>query len=263
MMTNNKHNVEKQRQLEDRLDEKLFEIMEMVSKPEKFGITLDGRVIDVYPHVFLDSLYCIKKVEYKPFKYLLEQELPQELFKRYEQLLKDTKQVNHKVYKDSTSRKNYVKVSPEMSQRIVELYQQGVTRQEICYEVGVSRSAVNSHIKKQLGSQKVKPPEHNEADIQDWAEFKELGFTFAEIAEGYDVTESTINYHTKRIGAKNKSAGRPSKYPPKMVDEWNTLKDSGAIGKVYNVPKGTIKHYVAKYRENRTINSKAQYKEVK
>ncbi|XQY90616.1 hypothetical protein ACNRWW_13895 [Metabacillus sp. HB246100] len=147
MSKKTKHDADKQRALEDRMDAKLWDVMEQVSKPEKFGVTLEGKIVDIYPHVILDSLYFIKKVVYKPYRYSLEQELPDELLKRYHQLLIDTKQVNPKqfVSKENTSKK-YVKVTPEMSQRIVELYQQGVTRQEICYQVGVSRSAVNSHI---------------------------------------------------------------------------------------------------------------------
>lgn len=267
MCRTTKQDIEKQRQLEDRLDAKLWEIMEQVSKHEKFGVTPEGKIVDIFPHVILDSLYCIKKVLYKPYKYSLEQELPNELLKRYHQLLIDTKQVNPKQFVTKVKEKTYKRVTHEDIATIVKMYQEGVTRQQISYEVGVSRSTVNKYINQELGSQKVEHLEHNEADIQDWAEYRELGYTYAEIAEGYDVTESTINYHTKRIGAENKSAGRPSKYPLEMVDEWNILKDSGAtysaIGKVYNVPKDIIKNYVAKYRESRTINSKAHYKEVK
>lgn len=253
---------EKQIRIENELDNLLFEVMEAVQSPEKWSIdAITGAMREVYPHPVLDSWHRVKKVAYKPFKYDMEAQLHEALLERYHQLQKDINQADPNNYiKKKEDRKSYVKVTPEMAEQIVQLYQDGVTRLDIALELGLSKSAVNTHIKKALGSQKKEPVKHPEQDIQDWAEFYELGFTYSEIAQAYEVTESTVNYHSKRIGAENKSAGRASKYPKELIAEWNTLKDSGAtyeaIAEVYKVPKANVKYHVTRYRQDRTVNPK-------
>lgn len=139
-----------------------------------------------------------------------------------------------------------------MANEIVELYLQGVKRQDIAYRIGVSKPTVNRYILRELGSQKTDTTEHSEQDIQDWKEFRSLGFPYAEIAEAYKATESTVHYHVNKV-RENKSAGRPSIHNPEVVAEWLKVKAEGAtyqkIADKHDVNPNTVKYQVTKAKE--------------
>ena len=62
------------------LDKKLFAVLDVLNKPTKWGFSVEGSIITVYPHPVLSNDYKVKAVEYKPYKSF---EIPEVLLDRY------------------------------------------------------------------------------------------------------------------------------------------------------------------------------------
>jgi len=139
-------------QREDRLDNILFECLEIMKRPEKWAIDRQGNFVNVYPHpIVYREAHKIEGVEYLPHK---SYKLPAVLLERlvyWEDLTKgETKVKGKRGYKQQTgSRKPYTRVTPAMVTEIVTLRGQGLSLSLIGEQVGVSEYTVNRYLKAQ------------------------------------------------------------------------------------------------------------------
>ncbi|MFN7251500.1 MAG: hypothetical protein ACK4M9_11995 [Anaerobacillus sp.] len=240
---------------EDMNDNKLWSIMEAVEQPTKWKVDLRHNIIEVYPHPVLDAEGRVMDIVYKSFKYNLRTDITNyEVAERYLQLKEDIKQGNvDKYYSGKVQpKRRQNKVTEDMVKTIIELYLKGVTRLDISYKLGVSKTTVNNYIVKELGNQKTDTVAPATQVLEDWKELRSQGLSFADIASKYNVTASTVHYHTNKV-RQTKVAGRPRKYTPEIVVKWVEMKSTGAtyreIAEKHQVAPTTVKYHITKVKE--------------
>jgi hypothetical protein len=79
--------------IEEVLDDKLFNILEVLRKPIKWSIDKDGNIIEIFPHPVLNKQNEVIGIEYKKERAYL---LPDELFDRYCSLQDDIEREDKK-----------------------------------------------------------------------------------------------------------------------------------------------------------------------
>ncbi|MBM7691147.1 hypothetical protein JOC77_000552 [Peribacillus deserti] len=128
------------RQREDRLDNILFECLEIMKMPEKWAIDRQGNFNIVYPHPMVKrEANRIEGIQYLPHK---SYNLPIVLLERLLYWEEITKGIALK-----GNRKPYTKVTPNMVAEIVKLREQGLTMGKIAKQVGVSEHSVRHYLR--------------------------------------------------------------------------------------------------------------------
>jgi hypothetical protein len=134
-----KAEAEKVKQYEDRLDNVLFECMEIMKRPEKWAIDRQGNFTIVYPHPIVNrEANRIEGVKYLPHKSYYLPDVLLERQRYWEDLIKGTK------VKDG-ERKPYTKVTPAMVAEILRLIDRGLAFTKIAKQVGVSDYSVKKY----------------------------------------------------------------------------------------------------------------------
>jgi hypothetical protein len=139
-----KAEAEKVRQYEDRLDNVLFECMEIMKRPGKWAIDRQGNFITVYPHPIVNREANSLKVKYLPHK---SYNLPEVLLERliyWEDLTAPKVKVAPTV-NNSTERKAYVKPTPAMVAEMLRMKDKGFSNAEVARQVGVSEPTARKY----------------------------------------------------------------------------------------------------------------------
>jgi hypothetical protein len=139
-----KAEAEKVRQYEDRLDNILFECMEIMKRPEKWAMDRQGNFITVYPHPIVNREANSLKVKYLPHK---SYNLPEVLLERliYWEYLTAPKVRITPTTESSTERKVYVKPTPAMVAEMLRLKDTGYSNAEVARQVGVSEPTARKY----------------------------------------------------------------------------------------------------------------------
>lgn len=141
---------QEQIRLEDGLDNRLYEALEVMAKPVKLGMDKDNNFVTLYPLPVFKGTKVIR-TEYKTTKAV---ELPEELFERL-CILEDEiealapKKRGRKPMDATTADvcRPY-KYTPETIQKWFELREQGLSYKEIAEATGAKHSTVGNYIKK-------------------------------------------------------------------------------------------------------------------
>jgi hypothetical protein len=137
-------------QRENRLDNLLFECMEIMRSPEKWAVDGQGNIINVYPHPIVErEAREIKEIVYKPHKSYY---LPDVLLERaiyWEGILEQAKKKAHRTTAKGTKVIGRPKKYSE-AQAIewAELREQGLTLAEIAKQSGAKPSTVSYYVNK-------------------------------------------------------------------------------------------------------------------
>ncbi|MBU8690575.1 helix-turn-helix domain-containing protein [Priestia megaterium] len=148
--TEKKQQAEAQMRHEDLLDNRLYDALQVMSKPAKWGMNKDGSFTELYPcPVFKDGR--VSGVEYRTNKAV---ELPEELLERLCILEDELEALAPKVKAPKQIKGRPAKFSHEDATKMIELREQGVTYSELAEMFGVSGTTVSNYIRKQNRKQK-------------------------------------------------------------------------------------------------------------
>ncbi|WP_182006113.1 helix-turn-helix domain-containing protein [Priestia aryabhattai] len=183
----NKYLAEEQMRHEDLLDNRLYEALEVMEMPTKWGMNREGDFTELFPcPVFKDGR--VSGIEYRTTKAV---ELPEELLERL-CLLED--EIEGVVTQPTNSPNKF---TPEDAVKMLELREQGVTYREIGEMINVSINTVKNYVKKhKKNNNKVakrgRPVKYPEAMIKEWVQLKDSGMVCREIAEKYNTTTGMV-----------------------------------------------------------------------
>lgn len=142
--TEKKQLAEAQMRHEDLLDNRLYEALEVMAQPTKWGMNREGNFTELYPcPVFKDGR--VSGVEYRTNKAV---ELPEELLERLCILEDELEALAPKVKAPKQSVGRPAKFSPEDALVLLQLREDGVTYSELAEMFGVSGTTVTNYLKK-------------------------------------------------------------------------------------------------------------------
>lgn len=132
------------RQREDRLDNILFECLEIMKRPEKWAIDRQGNFITVYPHPIVNREANRLKVKYLPHKSI---SLPEVLLERliyWEDLTAPKIRIISTIVSPA-ERKVYVKPTPAMVAEMLRMKDKGLSNAEVARQIGVSEPTARKY----------------------------------------------------------------------------------------------------------------------
>ncbi|WP_349346273.1 HTH domain-containing protein [Priestia megaterium] len=147
--TEKKQLAEEQMRHEDMLDNRMYDALQVMAQPTKWGMDREGNFTELYPcPVFQNGR--VSGVEYRTTKAV---ELPEELLERLCILEDEIEALAPKV-KAPKGVGRPSKFSSEDSVKMLELRKQGVTYTELGEMFGVSGTTVSNYIRKHNRKQK-------------------------------------------------------------------------------------------------------------
>lgn len=135
------------RHYEDILDNTLYAVLEIAKLPTKWGMDLQGNMLELFPHPIVNRESTkVTGIVYKPYKNYM---LPELLLDRLAVLEDEIAKANSKsIVEGKTKVIKHFKCDIELVREWVELREQGLTYLMIGDKYGLKHSIINYQVKK-------------------------------------------------------------------------------------------------------------------
>jgi transposase len=146
--------------------------------------------------------------------------------------------------------------------RILELHDKGTRLRDICHEMGLPHSAVQSVLRKHGRNPHPRRILRGER-LAHAVHMREAGASYRAIGRVFDVSEATVRSEFRRAAIKGRPRGRfPRKLKREILRRYNAGESSTALARVYNCCEQSIRNVVlsagGQMRPKRKLDRKTQ-----